>query len=67
MFDRRDQRLVAIEYTGESETIAKFDTAEATRQWRAIMDALHTLQVEFGPDHYQLPESDLPEGCPVQR
>ncbi len=57
--------IVAIEYTGEAETITSFDALEVVRQWQAVVGALNTLQSEFGPDHYQLPESDIPAGCPA--
>ncbi len=28
-------------------------------------EQINTLQNEFGPDHYKLPDSDIPEDCPV--
>lgn len=62
---KNDVSLVAIEYTGEADVIANFDGEEATRQWRAIVAALDTLQSEIGTDHFELPDSHLPEGCPV--
>jgi hypothetical protein len=57
--------LTAIHYTGEAEVLKKFDGEEVTRQWRAIVAALDTLQHEFGTDHYELPDSHRPEGCPA--
>lgn len=60
---KNEVSLVAIEYTGEAEVLAKFDGEEVARQWHAVVDALNTLQAEFGTDHYELPESIGPEDC----
>ena len=60
---KNEVSLVAIEYAGEAEVLARFDGDEVTRQWQAVVDALGVLQAEFGLDHYELPGSDIPAGC----
>ena len=57
--------LSSVLYIGEEKVLAEFDAVKAQRQWLAVRDSLKTLQAEFGPDHYTLPEADVPEGCPA--
>jgi hypothetical protein len=53
----------AYRYGREDAVVAGFDAAGAARQWRQAGPALRALQGLFGPDHFQLPEHDRPEGC----
>ncbi|MEJ8569801.1 DUF2608 domain-containing protein [Elongatibacter sediminis] len=57
--------IQAYRYGREDATVEAFDPAEAARQWESVNDALRRLQEVFGPDHLELPASDLPPGCPA--
>ena len=53
----------AWRYTGEDENVAGFDEELSHSMLSELLPALTTVQQVLGPDNYQLPESNRPEGC----
>ena len=58
-----DVPLYGFHYQGEAEQVAGFDTTAANQQWQRLWQALLTVQQEFGPDNFQIPESQGPVDC----